>query len=50
MYSKMLGIASLPFLLSQWIDHIQLGFVGMAPTGDMTQTAAGEVDCRNNFV
>ena len=29
MYSKMLGIASLPFLLSQWIDHIQLGFVGM---------------------
>jgi len=29
MYSKMLGIASLPFLLSQWIDHIDLGFAGM---------------------
>ena len=29
MYSKMLGIASLPFLLSQWIEHVQLGFVGM---------------------
>jgi tripartite ATP-independent transporter DctM subunit len=29
MYSKMLGIASLPFLLSQWIDHIEIGFVGM---------------------
>jgi len=29
MYSKMLGIASLPFLLSQWIESIQLGFVGM---------------------
>jgi tripartite ATP-independent transporter DctM subunit len=29
MYSKMLGIASLPFLLSQWIESIQIGFVGM---------------------
>jgi tripartite ATP-independent transporter DctM subunit len=29
MYSKMLGIASLPFLLSQWIEHIEIGFVGM---------------------
>jgi tripartite ATP-independent transporter DctM subunit len=29
MYSKMLGIASLPFLLSQWIDHVEIGFVGM---------------------
>jgi tripartite ATP-independent transporter DctM subunit len=29
MYSKMLGIASLPFLLSQWIDDVQLGFAGM---------------------
>jgi C4-dicarboxylate transporter, DctM subunit len=29
MYSKMLGIASLPFLLSQWIDSIDLGFAGM---------------------
>jgi len=26
MYSKMLGIASLPFLLSQWIDQIELSF------------------------
>jgi tripartite ATP-independent transporter DctM subunit len=29
MYSRMLGIAGLPFLLSQWIDHINLGFVGL---------------------
>jgi tripartite ATP-independent transporter DctM subunit len=29
MYSKMLGIASLPFLLSQWIESIQIDFVGM---------------------
>jgi len=29
MYSKMLGIASLPFLLSQWIDNIELGFAGI---------------------
>jgi C4-dicarboxylate transporter DctM subunit len=26
MYSRMLGIAGLPFLLSQWLDHINLGF------------------------
>jgi C4-dicarboxylate transporter, DctM subunit len=26
MYSRMLGIAGLPFLLSQWLDHIELGF------------------------
>jgi len=26
MYSRMLGIAGLPFMLSQWIDHIDLGF------------------------
>jgi C4-dicarboxylate transporter, DctM subunit len=29
MYSKMLGIASLPYLLSQWIDQVELGFAGM---------------------
>ncbi len=29
MYSKMLGIASLPFLLSQWIDQVEIGFTGM---------------------
>ena len=29
MYSKMLGIAGLPFLLSQWIEHVQLGFAAM---------------------
>jgi C4-dicarboxylate transporter, DctM subunit len=27
MYSRMLGIAGLPYLLSQWLDHINLGFV-----------------------
>ena len=27
MYSRMLGIAGLPFLLSQWLNHIDLGFV-----------------------
>ncbi|HEY7656682.1 MAG TPA: TRAP transporter large permease [Burkholderiales bacterium] len=26
MYSRMLGIAGLPALLSQWLDHIDLGF------------------------
>ena len=26
MYSRMLGIAGLPFMLSQWLDHINLGF------------------------
>jgi tripartite ATP-independent transporter DctM subunit len=26
MYSRMLGIAGLPFLLSQWLQHIDLGF------------------------
>ena len=26
MYSRMLGIAGLPFLLSQWLDQINLGF------------------------
>ena len=26
MYSRMLGIAGLPFMLSQWLDHIDLGF------------------------
>ena len=29
MYSKMLGIAGLPWLLSQWIENVQLGFLGM---------------------
>jgi tripartite ATP-independent transporter DctM subunit len=27
MYSRMLGIAGLPFMLSQWLDHVELGFV-----------------------
>jgi tripartite ATP-independent transporter DctM subunit len=27
MYSSMLGIAGLPFMLSQWLNHIDLGFV-----------------------
>jgi C4-dicarboxylate transporter, DctM subunit len=26
MYSRMLGIAGLPFMLSQWLNHIDLGF------------------------
>jgi tripartite ATP-independent transporter DctM subunit len=29
MYSRMLGIAGLPFMLSQWLDHINLGFAPM---------------------
>jgi C4-dicarboxylate transporter, DctM subunit len=31
MYSRMLGIAGLPFMLSQWLEHINLGF-GMMMT------------------
>ncbi len=26
MYSRMLGVAGLPFLLSQWLDHLEVGF------------------------
>lgn len=29
MYSKMLGIAGLPFMLSQWLDQIDIGFGAM---------------------
>ena len=29
MYSRMLGIAGLPFLLSQWLGEINLGFAGL---------------------
>ena len=29
MYSKMLGIAGLPFMLSQWMDHIEISYVAM---------------------
>jgi tripartite ATP-independent transporter DctM subunit len=29
MYSKMLGIAGLPFMLSQWMEHIELGYPAM---------------------
>ena len=26
MYSRMLGIAGLPFLLGEWLEHLNLGF------------------------
>jgi tripartite ATP-independent transporter DctM subunit len=29
MYSRMLGIAGLPFALSQWLEHVELGFPAM---------------------
>jgi tripartite ATP-independent transporter DctM subunit len=29
MYSRMLGIAGLPFALAQWLDHVELGFAPM---------------------
>lgn len=29
MYSRMLGIAGLPFALSQWLDHVELGLAAM---------------------
>ncbi len=32
MYSRMLGIAGLPFLLSQWLNHIDLGFFWLMTT------------------